>query len=674
MNMFAPGYLQTRIVSVANNGTIVPATKCPSRKGEYGPDGPAPYRSVVSCKGGVSSLLFVRYRVGIVSLTLEGSHQITGGVDAPAVTNCEGARVAPEDVRTELEHLLSSSSFQTSQRRRAFLRFIVDETLSGRSENLKGFTIALSVFGRDDSFDPQADPVVRIEARRLRRDLHSYYADAGQNDAVRISIPKGSYVPIFERHGGTQVSASAPQPPLELRDLLPPETTDPPLRDTARRGRRYRSTILLISLVAATAAVGLLAWVGLPWTEQRSSGSPREPAVVVLPFEASSPDENARQLAMGMSQELISNLFRFTGFRLYSWSVGPEQASNGSPMQFAQKLGIAYVVNGTVQAGDGEVRVTTTVSNASSREIVWSRTSARPLDPASIMASQKDLAGEISAFVGQPYGVIKSDIDTSPVQSSVSSMESYRCVLRAYRYRRSFLRSEFDPAMQCLEETVRRDPDYSDGWAMLGWLHADAGRMGYGGDDNRQSEYDKAVEATSRAVRLQPNNPLALKALAAAYHFVGRYAESDRLTRQAVQLNPNDPDVLAQLGWRLAIRGNFSEGVPLLKRAIERTVNPPGRYFHFIAVDLYLKRDFRQMLEVSERASLSDSGFSQLLIALANTELGNREAASRSLQKMSRYEPLARNPEGFLRRNGATDQIVDALAAGLQKARAFSAQ
>ncbi|OSJ32175.1 hypothetical protein BSZ19_19760 [Bradyrhizobium japonicum] len=417
-----------------------------------------------------------------------------------------------------------------------------------------------------------------------------------------------------------------------------------------------------------------MAWVGLDWTERTSSGSPREPAVVVLPFEASSPDENASQFAAGMSQELVSNLFRFTGFRLYTWAVGPEQVSNGSPTQFAQKSGIAYVVNGMVQAGDGEVRVTTTVSNATSREIVWSRTSARPLDPASLMASQKDLAGEIAAFVGQPYGVIKSDIDASPIKSSVSNMESYRCVLRAYRYRRSFLRSEFAPAMQCLEETVRRDPDYSDGWAMLGWMHADAGRMGHGGDDNRQREYDKALEATSRAVSLQPDNPLALKALAAAYHFMGRYAESDRLTRQAVQLNPNDPDVLAQWGWRLAIRGNFSEGVPLLKRAIERTVNPPGRYFHFIAIDLYLKRDFRQMLEVSERASLSDSGFSQLLIALANTELGNREAASRSLQKMSRYEPLARDPEGFLRRNGATDQIVDALAAGLQKARAFSAQ
>ena len=70
------------------------------------------------------------------------------------------------------------------------------ETLAGRGESLKGYAIALAVFGRGASFDPQADPVVRLEARRLRRDLDSYYMEAGQYDPVRISIPKGSYVPI----------------------------------------------------------------------------------------------------------------------------------------------------------------------------------------------------------------------------------------------------------------------------------------------------------------------------------------------------------------------------------------------------------------------------------------------------------------------------------------------
>ncbi|MGY4173697.1 tetratricopeptide repeat protein [Bradyrhizobium sp. USDA 4529] len=215
------------------------------------------------------------------------------------------------------------------------------------------------------------------------------------------------------------------------------------------------------------------------------------------------------------------------------------------------------------------MQVTTTVFNAENDEIVWMRTYARPFDPQSLMNVQRELASEIATVVGQSYGVVRNDIRADPPRN----MESYLCVLRAQAYRSTFRRVDFDPAMQCLQQTVQRDPQYSDSWAMLGWLHLDAGRLGYSADGNPQTEYDKALDATSRAIALQPNSPLALKALAAAYHFTGRYADSDRISHLAIDLNPNDPDILAQFGWRLAIRGNFSEGVPMLKRAIERTLH-----------------------------------------------------------------------------------------------------
>ena len=117
-----------------------------------------------------------------------------------AVRNPVAPVPSADDVRAELDRLLSSGRFQASERRRAFLRYIVEETLAGRADRLKGYAIAVTIFGRDETFDPQTDPVVRLEARRLRRDLDSYYVDAGSHDAVRISIPKGSYVPRFERH------------------------------------------------------------------------------------------------------------------------------------------------------------------------------------------------------------------------------------------------------------------------------------------------------------------------------------------------------------------------------------------------------------------------------------------------------------------------------------------
>ena len=62
-----------------------------------------------------------------------------------------------------------------------------------------------TVFGRDDSFDPQTDPVVRLEARRLRRALEHYYLTAGRDDPIRIEIPKGGYAPVCE-HAETPVT------------------------------------------------------------------------------------------------------------------------------------------------------------------------------------------------------------------------------------------------------------------------------------------------------------------------------------------------------------------------------------------------------------------------------------------------------------------------------------
>jgi TolB-like protein len=103
-----------------------------------------------------------------------------------------------ESIRRQVQQILASSHFDASTRNRKFLEFIVEETLAGNGDRLKGYTIALEVFDRDPSFDPQLDPVVRIEAGRLRRSLERYYLTEGKASAIAVSIPKGKYVPQFE--------------------------------------------------------------------------------------------------------------------------------------------------------------------------------------------------------------------------------------------------------------------------------------------------------------------------------------------------------------------------------------------------------------------------------------------------------------------------------------------
>jgi Tetratricopeptide repeat len=98
-------------------------------------------------------------------------------------------------IREQLDRIVRSDPFVQSQRRRRFLEYIVHESLAGRGERLKGYSVALEVFDRPETFDPVADPIVRIEAGRLRDKLRSYYETDGINDRIRIDLPRGGYQP-----------------------------------------------------------------------------------------------------------------------------------------------------------------------------------------------------------------------------------------------------------------------------------------------------------------------------------------------------------------------------------------------------------------------------------------------------------------------------------------------
>ena len=107
-----------------------------------------------------------------------------------------------EAVRQELDKILQSSSLVRSKRLCRFLKFTVEAVLDGREQEIKERSIGTEVFERGEGFDPSADNIVRIEAARLRHKLREYYASEGESDPIRIEIPKGSYVPVFEFRDG----------------------------------------------------------------------------------------------------------------------------------------------------------------------------------------------------------------------------------------------------------------------------------------------------------------------------------------------------------------------------------------------------------------------------------------------------------------------------------------
>jgi hypothetical protein len=106
-----------------------------------------------------------------------------------------------EQVRAQLQRILASSAFADAERGSRFLRFVVEAALDGRAGEIKEYVIGVEVLGRSPSFDPKTDPIVRVEAGRLRARLNSFYQSEAKRDAILISLPKGGYVPEFsERH------------------------------------------------------------------------------------------------------------------------------------------------------------------------------------------------------------------------------------------------------------------------------------------------------------------------------------------------------------------------------------------------------------------------------------------------------------------------------------------
>ena len=123
-------------------------------------------------------------------------------------------------MREQLGRILASAVFADAERASRFLRFVVERTLEGRAEEIKESVIAIEVLGRNSSFDSKSDPIVRVEAGRLRDRLSSYYGGEGQTDRTLISIPKGGYIPEFSER---QAVTSLRRADVLRLSILPPE-------------------------------------------------------------------------------------------------------------------------------------------------------------------------------------------------------------------------------------------------------------------------------------------------------------------------------------------------------------------------------------------------------------------------------------------------------------------
>jgi TolB-like protein len=213
--------------------------------------------------------------------------------------------------------------FVESGRLQRFLRFTVEAKLRGEDERLKEYVLGREVFDRRDGYDPRLDPIVRVEARRLRSKLREYYSGPGRAEPLRIAYPKGTYVPVFE-------------------------TADKVASDTPQRRRvffaRTALALVVLALVAAfayhsafTRQAGMLAVLPVQWLSGNEQGQ----------------DESAIALSEALNAEIANrNLARVTAWP----TVAAHHDALGSIREAANRFGASKLIAvGVRQLDDGEL-------------------------------------------------------------------------------------------------------------------------------------------------------------------------------------------------------------------------------------------------------------------------------------------------------------------------------
>ena len=577
-----------------------------------------------------------------------------------------------EEARRALNTLIGRAEFHASERNRRFLSYIVEETLQGRADRIKAYSIAIAAFDRSDDFDPLTDPIVRIEASRLRRSLEHYYLTSGKSDPVRIDMPKGSYVATFRY--ADQVAEEDHQssvlPAMEA-PAMPVHTPQPPANPTAPIARRavhpwiWAAAAVLVVVVAIQAAV--YAW------RQHEAGSiaaaNRGPSLVVLPFENVGAESTLDFIARGLTFEIINSLTRFSDLFVF----GPETSFEiGQPHLRTTSLRALqpdYVLYGSVYSTDETLRVSAILADARTSRSVWSTNLDRNLSTASLLSIQSDIAEQVASAIGQPYGAVFNLTAADIAARPLASLRSYECVVRFRQRWREYDQSDYGNMRTCLEQTIQADPYYARAYASLALLDLDTVRFGFGKDRIKVDPLQEAADLALQSIELDPREPDGYLALSMAYWYLQDHEASIATAKRGLAVDPHNTDLMAELGLRYSYLEKWSLSRPLIAEAFARNPATPSSYRLASFQYHYMHGDYQAALQEALQVKARHVLYGHLATAAAYGQLGDRANAQAALAEVLKIEPRYgdRAVDDFAKR-GVSPHIIHAVIDGLVKA------
>lgn len=287
--------------------------------------------------------------------------------------------LSDEAVLRQLERILASQAFARSDRHRRFLSFLVRSVLDGRSHEVTESRAAIEVFGRKNTFDSTIDPIVRVEAGRLRRRLREYYEAEGSGDPVAIELPQRTYVPAFRSRSG-----------------------DAPSSEQRPRRRRWKRVAALASTTAlAVALAGVLVMTGTSRAaEDRTAFAAMTPAVLVLPTLDLGAARMDEALCDTLTEELIDELANTAGWRVVSRTSSFQYKGKATDVRkIGQELNADLVVESSLRRQGEQVHIAINLVSARDGFNIWTRKHVR--GTAEIGAFEHQIAAESARLMQQ---------------------------------------------------------------------------------------------------------------------------------------------------------------------------------------------------------------------------------------------------------------------------------
>nr|WP_295888363.1 hypothetical protein [uncultured Devosia sp.] len=520
-----------------------------------------------------------------------------------------------EAVQTALERLLAWPEIARSPQLGRFLAYIVQRTLEGNEQAIKAYSIAVDVFGRPADFDPQADPIVRVQARRLRALLDDYYGGPGSGDAVQIRLPVGRYIPEF-----TAV-------PVHDAPVTRPAMPEAPTRRGAspRYGRPWLIVVAVVLGLAAT-AYAFNAW----WrTGPGVMGAVQRPTVTVVEFQDLASNETASLPVAGLAIELVTDLEQFGNIEV-RYGAGGEAGGAVAGLPASD-----YVLAGIARPDGDVVQYSAILTEGRTHAVVWNHTLVVTLGDAMHADVLDTVSRSLSLVLGSPRGPLHVAARQYLASASADAGEinPYLCRVLFDLYRETGSEGAAERASKCLAALPEADRAEAATLAAAAVLLAEQP----GTADGAGSAIDLqrvAAADLQQAMALDPVSGFVWEQQARLHEAVGDLVQARADYSSSVQLNPASVDALAAYARFLAFGGHLAEAEGMAVDAVKGSPNPPAWYQGVPALLALRDNDFAGATAYAELYAEADPELGPILAIMAAQGSGDSAVVSRYLPQV----------------------------------------